>query len=176
MLQMLLIDADEMRAERLRAAFSPDFFVVMVPDLMRGKILLEETGFDAVLLCGDAAEEAASLAGRGMQILTLGAKGAMPPEVYAVPAETPSELAPLARHVAVTKALLASLSRERAALRKKLEDMSLQNRAKALLCRNLGFTEDRAHKYLEQQAMSMRITKTEAARRILSTYENKNLL
>ena len=172
MLQMLLIDADEDRAERLRAAFARDFTMVIVPDLVRGEILLAETAFDAILVCGEDAEKAPGLVGRGMQILTLGAKREMPPEIYAIPAEIPSELALVPRHVAVTRALLAGINRDRAALRKKLEDMALQNRAKAVLCRTLGFTEDQAHKYLEKQAMTLRITKTDAARRILATYEN----
>ena len=172
MLQMLIIDADEARAERLRAALSRDFSLVIVPALRQGEILLQEAGFDAVLLCGGTPEEVGGLLDRGMQVLTLSVKGDLPPSVYAVPAEVPAELAAVARHVAVTKALLSGLTREKAVLRKKLEDMALQNRAKAVLCRTLGFTEERAHKYLEQQAMTMRITKTEAARRVLATYEN----
>ena len=33
-------------------------------------------------------------------------------------------------------------------------------------------TEAQAHRYLEKQAMDMRITKAEVAKSILSTYEN----
>ena len=172
MLQMLIIDADEARAERLRAALSRDFSLVIVPTLRQGEILLQDTLFDAILFCGGDPAEAEALLGRGMQVLTLSVKGDLSPAIYAVPAEVPAELAALARHVAVTRALLSGLTREKAVLQKKLEDMALQNRAKALLCRTLGFTEQRAHKYLEQQAMTMRITKTEAARRVLATYEN----
>ena len=167
-LQLLLIDADEERAERLRAAFSGAFVTVCVKDRQQAEIVLAETGFDAVL-CSDPVDGAA-LSGRAMQILTLG--GEPLPGVYRLSDESDFSLAAAAQHVAVTKDLLGRLTREKVALQKKLEDMALVNRAKAVLCRTLGFSEDQAHKYLEKQAMTLRITKTEAARRILATYEN----
>ena len=172
MLQMLLIDGESARAERLRAAFSPFFRLVVVGELRLGEILLADAGFDAVLLCGGTAQEAAALLGRGMAILTLDVDGETPPGVYPLAGEDPGEISAAARHVTAARAMLTGLSRERAALQKKLDDLKLLNRAKALLCRTLGFTEARAHKYIEEQAMSGRVTKTEAARRIIATYEN----
>ena len=94
LMQMLLIDAEEERAERLRAAFAGDFMMVLVPDLRRGEILLTETGFDAVLVCGEDAFDVSRLAGRGMQVLALDCSGELPPQVYEIPSEDPGNWPP----------------------------------------------------------------------------------
>jgi len=56
-------------------------------------------------------------------------------------------------------------------LQTKLLDLRVINRAKYTLIQYLGMTEDQAHKYIEQQAMNMRISKRTAAENILKTYE-----
>ena len=170
MLQLLLIDGDDRRAARLQRALKKDFSLVIVPDEKKADLILSDAGFDAILTCGKACDALPRLVGRGALLLAL--DGPAPEGVYAIPREDEAELAAAARHVSVTRALLSGLVREKDALKRRLEDMALQNRAKALLCRNLGFTEDQAHKYLEKQAMTLRITKTEAAHRIVATYEN----
>ena len=57
-------------------------------------------------------------------------------------------------------------------LKKQIDDIRLINRAKYILMEYLSMTEAQAHRYLEKQAMDMRITKAEVAKSILSTYEN----
>lgn len=57
-------------------------------------------------------------------------------------------------------------------LHQELENTRLIHRAKGILMEYLSMTEPQAHKYLEKQAMDLRITKTEVAKRLLSTYEN----
>ncbi len=64
----------------------------------------------------------------------------------------------------------AYLSAENEKLKSRLEETKIINRAKFLLMQYLSLSEDRAHKYIEKQAMDMRISKAEAARRILITY------
>ena len=49
--------------------------------------------------------------------------------------------------------------------------MKIINRAKFTLMQCLTMSEEQAHRYLEKQAMDMRISKLDVARRVLSTYE-----
>lgn len=57
-------------------------------------------------------------------------------------------------------------------LQKKIEDISIVSRAKFVLMKTLGMTENEAHKYIEKNAMEMRISKCEIAKRLLATYDN----
>jgi len=54
----------------------------------------------------------------------------------------------------------------------KMEEIRIVNRAKWVLIKYLNMSEDRAHKYIEKQAMNMRVTKREVAENIIKTYEN----
>ena len=51
------------------------------------------------------------------------------------------------------------------------DDIRIINRAKYILMEYLSMTEPQAHKYLEKQAMDMRLTKIEVAENLLSTYD-----
>lgn len=64
----------------------------------------------------------------------------------------------------------AGLSKENERLKSSLEETKLINRAKFLLMQHLALSEERAHKYIERQAMDMRISKIEVARQVLKTY------
>lgn len=61
---------------------------------------------------------------------------------------------------------------ENVKLQKKIDDIRIINRAKCILMEYLSMSEPQAHKYLERQAMDLRLTKIEVAKRLLSTYEN----
>ena len=67
---------------------------------------------------------------------------------------------------------MQKVQKENVRLKKQIDDIRLVNRAKYILMEYLSMTEAQAHRYLEKQAMDMRITKAEAAKSILSTYEN----
>jgi response regulator NasT len=54
----------------------------------------------------------------------------------------------------------------------KMEEIRLVNRAKWTLIEYLKMSESEAHRYIEKQAMDMRITKRAAAENILRMYEN----
>lgn len=56
-------------------------------------------------------------------------------------------------------------------LQQKLEDIRLVDRAKCALIAYLKLSEPQAHKYIEKQAMDMRMTRREVAESILKTYE-----
>ncbi len=54
----------------------------------------------------------------------------------------------------------------------KIEDIRIIDRAKCILISHLSMTEREAHRYIEKQAMDMRISRREVAEKILRTYEN----
>ena len=67
---------------------------------------------------------------------------------------------------------LGGVQKENVKLKKQIDDIRIINRAKCILMEYLSMTEPQAHRYLEKQAMDLRITKAEVAKRLLSTYEN----
>lgn len=54
----------------------------------------------------------------------------------------------------------------------KIEDIRIVARAKCLLISYLSMSEEEAHRYIEKQAMDLRITKRAVADKILKTYDN----
>lgn len=75
--------------------------------------------------------------------------------------------------VRAAKKRYAGLSEENERLKSSLEEVKIINRAKFLLMQYLSLSEDRAHKYIEKQAMDMRISRVEVARQILRTYVSR---
>ena len=67
---------------------------------------------------------------------------------------------------------LGGVQKENVRLKKQIDDIRIINRAKCILMEYLSMTEPQAHRYLEKQAMDLRITKAEVAKSLLSTYEN----
>jgi len=53
-----------------------------------------------------------------------------------------------------------------------LIDIRIIDRAKCLLISYLNMSEQEAHRYIEKQAMDMRLTKRMIAEGIIKTYEN----
>lgn len=70
-------------------------------------------------------------------------------------------------------ARMQTVAAENQRLQTKLLDLRIINRAKWVLIQYLGMTEEQAHKYIEQQAMNLRIPKRTAAENILKTYEHQ---
>lgn len=66
---------------------------------------------------------------------------------------------------------MRSLKSENRKLQYKLEEIRLINRAKFALIQYLNMTEPQAHRYIEKQAMDLRITRMEVAQGILQTYD-----
>lgn len=58
--------------------------------------------------------------------------------------------------------------------KKEIQDEKMINRAKCVLIQYLNMTETQAHKYIEKQAMNLRLSKTEISENILKTYETTN--
>ena len=68
-----------------------------------------------------------------------------------------------------------SLKEENISLQLKLEEMKIINRAKCVLIQYLSMTEGQAHKYIERQAMDMRLSKHHVAKQILKAYEQEGV-
>jgi len=66
---------------------------------------------------------------------------------------------------------MSMLKNENSKLLKKIEDIKLIDRSKCMIIQHLKMTETQAHKYIEKQAMDMRITRREVAEGILKTYD-----
>lgn len=64
-----------------------------------------------------------------------------------------------------------ALERESYELKSRLEEIKLIDRAKCVLMQCLDMSEPQAHKYLEKQAMDLRISKKRVAEQVLNTYE-----
>lgn len=70
-------------------------------------------------------------------------------------------------------AKMSLLQNENRTLIKKIEDIRVIDRAKCILTSSLKMTEPEAHKYIEKQAMDMRITRRTVAQDIIKTYESQ---
>jgi response regulator NasT len=66
---------------------------------------------------------------------------------------------------------LQAIQSENKRLVQRMEDIRVIDRAKCVLISRLAMTEPEAHKYIERQAMDMRITRKTVAEGILKTYE-----
>lgn len=61
--------------------------------------------------------------------------------------------------------------KESAKLEKKLEELKIISRAKLLLIVNKDLSEEEAHKFIEKQAMDLRLSRIEIAEQIIRGYE-----
>ncbi len=84
---------------------------------------------------------------------------------------TKSALSEAVRMITIANARVRALKAKNEELSSKLEDMKYISRAKIVLMRSLGYTEDQAHKYIEKKSMDMRVSRRKVAMDILKTYE-----
>lgn len=73
----------------------------------------------------------------------------------------------------VAQRRLAMMQKENHKLKQRLEDIKIVNQAKCVLISYLGMSEDDAHRYIEKQAMDMRMSRRDISENILNTYEKK---
>ncbi len=92
--------------------------------------------------------------------------------VFARPLDRSSFMAVLGSMISVSS-LIQGLRENNQKLQRKLEEGRLVSRAKAMLIRDMNMTESQAHRYIEKQAMNLRLTKMEVAQNLLRTYYNK---
>jgi response regulator NasT len=70
-----------------------------------------------------------------------------------------------------SKQIIATLREQNKALKKKMDDVKVIERAKYCLIKYLGFDEKQAHRYIQKQAMDLRLSQRTVADNILKTYE-----
>ncbi|WP_069999963.1 ANTAR domain-containing response regulator [Cellulosilyticum sp. I15G10I2] len=70
-----------------------------------------------------------------------------------------------------SKQIIATLREQNKALKKKMDDVKVIERAKYCLSKYLGFDEKQAHRYIQKQAMDLRVSPRTVADNILKTYE-----
>lgn len=70
------------------------------------------------------------------------------------------------------KKRILGFAQENDKLKHMVEEVKIVNRAKLLLMQCLSMTEQQAHRYLEKQAMDMRMSKIDVAKQVIKTYEN----
>lgn len=73
----------------------------------------------------------------------------------------------------ISAKIAADLRGINAGLENELRERRLVARAKAMLIKYMGMTEDQSHRFIEKQAMDLRLSKSDVARNILKTYYNK---
>ncbi len=74
------------------------------------------------------------------------------------------------KFVNASRKRMMGLQAENIKLTKKLEEIRNINRAKLALMEYLKFSEQQAHRYIEKQAMDLRITKNEVALKVVKMY------
>lgn len=67
---------------------------------------------------------------------------------------------------------IKAIQSENRKLIQKIEDIRIIDRAKCILISHLAITEPEAHRYIEKQAMDMRLSRRNVAEEILKIYEN----
>lgn len=75
------------------------------------------------------------------------------------------------RILCATRERMRQMQAKQATVEEKIKEIRLVNRAKWLLIECLHMTEAEAHRYIEKQAMDLRISKREAAENIIKTYK-----
>lgn len=70
-----------------------------------------------------------------------------------------------------TRERLRRMEEKQLSVEQKMEEIRLVNRAKWLLIETLGMSEAESHRYIEKQAMDLRIPKAQVARNIIHTYQ-----
>lgn len=75
------------------------------------------------------------------------------------------------RVLRATRERLRKMEAKQVTVEEKIEEIRLVNRAKWLLIECLSMAEADAHRYIEKQAMDLRLTKREVAENIIKTYQ-----
>ena len=75
------------------------------------------------------------------------------------------------RILCATRERIRQMQAKQATVEEKIKELRLVNRAKWLLIECLNMTEAEAHRYIEKQAMDLRISRREAAENIIKTYK-----
>ena len=73
--------------------------------------------------------------------------------------------------IAASRSRIKGYVKENLKLHRRLDEIKAVNRAKLVLMQYLKFSEEQAHRYIEKQAMDLRMTRYEIAMKIIKTYD-----
>ena len=167
MSQILVISPLPENVAFFRSHFSAEDGFVSVGDENLARLLLHETGFDLIVAEG-AGAAFLSEASKVSVVLSVGGEDFSDRGVFVL--KKKEDFPAVLPWLRAARARIFSLQAENGILQKKIEDLSLVSRAKRVLQKTLGMTESEAHRYIEKQAMDLRVSKSAVARRILATY------
>ncbi len=188
-MRVLIVSGSEkglsyIRGQLSHAAFDP---VVMLSNAGEAQRLLADCMFDLILintpladqLGTDFAEDCADSSYAGILLIA----GNELYEQISGDMEAHGILTlpkPLSRQmleigIRLTCAVRTRLRREEKnneSIRAKMDEIRLVNRAKWLLIEKLGMNEPAAHRFIEKQAMDLRLPRCEIAQNLIRTYDN----
>lgn len=189
MKKALVISHSVQSAESLSQLLKAEFFthISVADNSLSAKKLVENDEFDLICINAPLAEES------GIELSIHFAKVTRSSVVIIVPQKSSDEVndvlaeygvlviaKPVNKHlfhhlVRFTECFrkrMLSINEENEKLRHIVEDMKIINRAKLLLITCLNMTEQEAHRYIEKQAMDLRMSKMQIAMQVIKTYEN----
>ncbi|MBO4914998.1 MAG: ANTAR domain-containing protein [Oscillospiraceae bacterium] len=184
---VLIVSTGEKFDEAMRALLPPtDYYpVVTARSAGEARRRMLETVFDIVLIRTPLGEEFGSRlavdvcrsSGAGALLFV---KKELYDDVYAkvmedgvmvLPVPTSTQmLAQTLRIMCAARERLRRMEERQATVEEKIEEIRLVNRAKWLLIERLQMTEEDAHRYIEKQAMDLRISRRAVAENIINTY------
>ena len=186
---VLLVSASEKFSEAARALLPPtDYFPVdRARSAGEARRLLLEPAFDLVLIQTPLRDEFGSrlamdiCANSGAGVLLL-VKRELYDDVYAevmaegvmvlpVPASAQTVSQTL-RMMCAARERLRRMEEKQATVEEKIEEIRLVNRAKWVLIERLHMSESEAHRYIEKQAMNLRMSRKEVAENVIRTYRS----
>lgn len=184
---ILLVSSSEKGNESIRELLSSDDLmnVRTLPTASEARRALMESSFDVIIVNAPLSDEfgldfAVSLTQTTQSGILLLVKNNIFEQVC--DKVTPSGVITVAKPITrtlfrqATAMLIAAENRfqrlqsENEKLQVKIEEIRLVDRAKLILVERLNMSETQAHRYIEKQAMDMRITKKEVASGILKMY------
>ena len=186
---VLIVSASEKFNEAARALLpSTDYFPVdTARSAGEARRALLEAAFDLVLIQTPLRDEFGSrlamdiCASSGAGVLLL-VKKEVYDDVYAkvmeqgvmvlpVPASAQTVTQTL-RMMCAARERLRRMEERQATVEEKIEEIRLVNRAKWVLIERLQMSESEAHRYIEKQAMDLRLPRKEVAENIIRTYRS----
>mgnify|MGYP004613480359 CR=1 FL=1 len=160
--------------------------VTMVRSVGEARRRLTDTEFDIVLINTPLPDDfgmrlAIDICGTSGAGVLLLVKGDQYNDVYAkvvgygvITLSKPTNRQMVAQNLRIlcaTRERMRQMQARQATVEEKIKEIRLVNRAKWLLIECLSMTEPEAHRYIEKQAMDLRISKREAAENIIRTYQ-----
>ncbi len=184
---VLIVSAGEKFSEATRALLPPSDYWPVVTARSAGETrrALLETAFDLVLIQTPLRDEFGTRlavdicqsTGAGVLLFV---KKELYDDVYAkvmadgvmvLPVPTSTQIvAQTLRILCAARERLRRMEEKQATVEEKIEEIRLVNRAKWLLIEQLQMTEEDAHRYIETQAMDLRMPRRAVAEHIINTY------